>query len=130
MADSHIIPDNVKLTETHEYLRIDDDDRARVGISHFAAEQLGDIVFIELPEVGQRIEKGDTFGSIESVKAASDLYMPVSAEVVAVNTQLTEEPELINDNSYGDGWMIEISLSNPDEVNELMTPAQYSQIAQ
>ncbi len=130
MADSHIIPDNVKLTETHEYLRIDDDDRARVGISHFAAEQLGDIVFIELPEVGQRIEKGDTFGSIESVKAASDLYMPVSAEVVAVNTQLTEEPELINDNSYGDGWMIEISLTNPEEVNELMTPLQYSQIAQ
>lgn len=123
-ADDYSIPADTKLTETHEYIRTDED-RARVGISHFAAEQLGDVVYVELPEIGQVIEKGDTFGSIESVKAASDLYMPVSGEVVALNTQLTGEPELINDDCYGDGWMIEIAVSKPEEMSSLMDAKQY-----
>jgi glycine cleavage system H protein len=118
------IPADTKLTETHEFIRADED-RARIGISHYAAEQLGDVVYVELPEIGQVIEKGETFGSIESVKAASDLYIPVTGEVVAVNTQLNSEPELINDDCYGDGWMIEITVSNPTEVESLMDAKQY-----
>jgi glycine cleavage system H protein len=124
-AQDFSIPSDIKLCQTHEYIRADEDDRARVGISHYAAEQLGDVVYIELPELGQVIEAGETFGSIESVKAASDLYMPVTGEIVAVNTQLTSEPELINDDCYGDGWMIEIALSNKDELDSLMPPKQY-----
>ncbi len=121
-----IIPEEGRLLETHEYVLIgDEDDRVRVGISHFAAESLGDVVFVELPEIGLTLEKGDPFGSIESVKAASDLYSPVGGEVVAINMKLEEEPELVNDNCYGDGWMIEIQLSNPEELNELMEPEAY-----
>jgi glycine cleavage system H protein len=102
-----------------------DEDRARVGISHFAAEQLGDIVYVELPELGQSLEKGESFGSIESVKAASDLYMPVSGEIVAVNTQIASEPELINDDCYNDGWLIEIVLTKSEELDGLLLPKDY-----
>ncbi len=119
-----LIPEEARLLETHEYIIVEDD-RARVGISHYAAEALGDVVFVELPDNGEEFEKGDTFGSIESVKAASDLYIPVSGEIVAINTALQEEPDLVNDDCYGDGWMIEVKLSKPDEVEELMTPEQY-----
>lgn len=126
MADEYLIPRDVKVAETHEYLRMMDADRSRVGITEYAAEQLGDIVFVELPDIGQSFEQGESFGSIESVKAQSDLYMPVAGEVIAVNTQLTEEPEMVNDDCYNGGWMIEIALSNPDEANNLMSPADYS----
>ncbi len=121
-----IIPEEARLMESHEYAMIgDEEDRVRVGISHFAAESLGDIVFVELPDTGTILEKGDSFGSIESVKAASDLYAPVSGEVLAVNTNLEEEPELVNDSNYGDGWMIEIQLSKPEELDELQKPEDY-----
>jgi glycine cleavage system H protein len=123
-VDDYSIPSDIKLCQTHEYLK-PDEDRARIGISHYAAEQLGDVVYVELPEIGQVIEQGETFGSIESVKAASDLYIPVTGEVVAINTQLSSEPELINDDCYGDGWMIEIAVAKPEEVQGLMTPQQY-----
>lgn len=123
-VEEYSIPPESKFLETHEYI-LPDEDRARVGISHFAAEQLGDIVYVELPEIGQVLEKGDTFGSIESVKAASDLYMPVGGEIVAINTQLSGEPELINDDCYGGGWMIEIVVANPTELDALMSPQQY-----
>ena len=120
------IPPGAVFNETHEYVLWDEgEDRARVGISHFAAEQLGDVVFVELPEIGESFEQGDSFGSIESVKAASDLYLPVSGEVLAINTQLTGEPELVNDNCYGDGWMVEILLKNPDQLKALMSPQRY-----
>lgn len=120
------IPAGTLFTETHEYLLWDEDeDRARVGISHYAAEQLGDIVYVELPNVGETFEQGDTFGTIESVKAASDLYLPASGEVLAVNTQLSSEPELVNDNSYGDGWMLEIVIRDKDQLKGLMSPEQY-----
>lgn len=120
------IPTEVLLSETHEYILVDDD-RARVGISHYAVEQLGDIVYVDFPKIGEKLEKGDTFGTVESVKTASDLYMPVDGEVISVNTQLEEEPALVNENNYGDGWMIEILLTNPEQVNELLTPAQYAE---
>jgi glycine cleavage system H protein len=120
------IPPGTLFTETHEYVLWDEDeDRARIGISHFAAEQLGDIVYVELPEIGETFEQGDSFGTIESVKAASDLYIPVSGEILAVNTQLASEPELVNDNCYGDGWMIEIVLKDIDQLKGLMSPEKY-----
>lgn len=119
------IPPDIKLAETHEYIK-SDEDRALIGISHYAAEQLGDIVFVELPELGQVIEKGETFGSIESVKAASDLYMPITGEVIGINTQLADEPNLVNDNPYGDGWMIEIAVTKPTEIDTLLSPDDYA----
>lgn len=120
------IPPGTLFAETHEYVLWDEgEDRARIGISHHAAEQLGDIVYVELPDVGESFEQGDSFGTIESVKAASDLYVPVSGEVLAVNTQLAGEPELINDNCYGDGWMIEILLKDAEQLKGLMSPENY-----
>jgi glycine cleavage system H protein len=118
------VPKDLKFIETHEYIRVDDD-IARIGISEFAATQLGDIVFVELPEVGQTLEKGDTFGSIESVKAASDLYMPVTGEITGINSQLTSEPELINNDPYGDGWLIEITVTKAEELDQILDAAQY-----
>lgn len=123
-TEDYAIPADVKLSETHEFIRTYED-RARIGISHYAAEQLGDVVYVELPDIGQMIEKGETFGSVESVKAASDLYIPVTGEVVAINTQLNSEPELINDDCYGDGWMIEVVVAKPEELDSLMDPKQY-----
>lgn len=130
-ADNSDIPAGTLFTETHEYILFDEDeDRARIGISHFAAEQLGDIVYVELPEIGDTLEQGDSFGSIESVKAASDLYMPVSGEILAINIQLTDEPELVNDNSYGDGWMIEIAIKDKSQLGSLMSAESYTTFAE
>lgn len=125
MARKDTIPDDVYLLETHEYFQVADDNLGRVGISDYAADQLGDVVFVELPETGESFEKGETFGTIESVKAASDLYMPVSGEIIAVNLQLAEEPGQVNDDPYKSGWMIEVSLSKPEEVKELMDREGY-----
>ncbi len=120
------IPAGTLFTETHEYVLWDEgEDRARVGISHYAAEQLGDVVFVEMPGIGESFEQGDSFGTIESVKAASDLYIPVAGEVLAVNTQLTSEPELVNDNCYGDGWMLEILLKDAEQLKGLMSAERY-----
>ncbi|HEY9687149.1 MAG TPA: glycine cleavage system protein GcvH [Coleofasciculaceae cyanobacterium] len=125
MVAEYTMPDDVLLAETHEYIRMMDDDRARVGITEYAAGQLGDIVFVELPDIGQSFEQGESFGSIESVKAQSDLYLPVSGEVIAINSQLSEEPEMVNDDPYNGGWMLEILLSKPDELKKLLEPNVY-----
>ena len=125
MVAEYTMPNDVLLAETHEYVRTMDDDRVRVGITEYAAGQLGDIVFVELPDIGQSFEQGESFGSIESVKAQSDLYMPVSGEVIALNTQLSEEPEMVNDDPYSGGWMLEILLTKPDELKTLMQPNDY-----
>lgn len=125
MVAEYTMPDDVLLAESHEYIRMMDDDRARVGITEYAASQLGDIVFVELPDIGQSFEQGESFGSIESVKAQSDLYLPVSGEIIAVNSQLSEEPEMVNDDPYNGGWMLEILLSNPEERKKLMEPNAY-----
>lgn len=120
------IPAETLLVESHEYVMLDEN-RARVGISHYAAESLGDVVFVDLPEIGDRLEKGDSFGAIESVKAASDLYMPVSGEIVAVNNRLEEEPELAGEDCYGDGWIIEIEFGDESELDSLMDAEAYAQ---
>ncbi len=119
-------PPEFKYTKDHEWLSVSDD-RARVGITDYAQTQLGDIVFVELPEIGRRFKQGDQFGSIESVKAVSDLYCPVSGEVVEVNATLVERPEQVNSDPYG-AWMIVMKLANPDEVAKLLDSEGYAEL--
>ena len=119
-------PPELKYTKDHEWLGVSDD-RARVGITDYAQTQLGDVVFVELPEIGQRFNQGDQFGSIESVKAVSDLYCPVSGEVVEVNASVVERPEQVNSNPHG-AWMIVLKLANPDEVARLLDSEGYAEL--
>ena len=117
-------PDDLKYTKEHEWARIEGN-RVVVGITDFAQEELGDVVFVELPEVGRIVEAEGTFGVVESVKAVSDLYAPVSGTIVEVNTVLEDRPELVNQSAYGEGWMITLELSNPDEVQRLLSAQAY-----
>jgi glycine cleavage system H protein len=117
-------PDDVRYAESHEWAR-SEGDRIKVGISDYAQDQLGDIVFVELPEKGETFGKGQAFGTAESVKAVSELYMPVGGEVMAVNAALEESPEKVNNAPYSDGWMIEIKPQNPSELDALLTTAAY-----
>lgn len=121
----------LKYSEDHEWVKVEGN-RATVGITHHAQDQLGDIVFVELPEVGRELAKGDTFGVVESVKTVSDLYAPVSGTVVEANPVLKEsqpgfEPETVNRSPYNDGWMIVIEMSAPEEVDSLLDSAGYEQ---
>ncbi|MGH8904543.1 MAG: glycine cleavage system protein GcvH [Egibacteraceae bacterium] len=118
------IPDDLSYTKDHEWVRTTGD-RARVGITDHAQRQLGDVVYVELPSVGQRLDATEPFGSVESVKAVSEVYMPVSGTVAVVNETLSDSPEQVNDDPYGDGWFIEISVSNPAELDGLLTAAEY-----
>jgi glycine cleavage system H protein len=117
-------PDELRYTQEHEWARIDGN-RVVVGITDFAQEELGDVVFVELPEVGTKVEANGTFGVVESVKAVSDLYSPVSGTVIEVNTALEDRPELVNQSPYGEGWMIVIELSDPDELEQLLSAQAY-----
>jgi len=117
-------PDDVKYFEDHEWAKMEKD-QAVIGISDYAQDQLGDIVFVELPQVGDTFEKGVEFGTVESVKAVSELYMPLGGEVVAVNETLEESPELVNNDPYSGGWMIKIKPSNADEMDQLMSKEAY-----
>jgi len=117
------LPDTVRYTRDHEWAAMPGD-TARIGVSDYAQDQLGDIVYVEMPEVGSAFARGDTFGTLESVKAVSELYMPMGGEVVAVNEALVDAPELINRDSY-DNWIIEIRPSNPAEYEKLMTSEGY-----
>jgi glycine cleavage system H protein len=112
-------PDDVRYTEDHEWAR-QEGDLVKVGVSDYAQDQLGDIVFVELPEVGASFGKGDEFGTVESVKAVSELYMPVGGEITAVNVDLEERPELVNKDPYAGGWMIELRPGNSGETDSLM----------
>tara|TARA_B100001248_G_scaffold261923_1_gene255013 strand:- start:41081 stop:41464 length:384 start_codon:yes stop_codon:yes gene_type:complete len=123
----HTIPDSLKYTEQHEWLKEADDGTATVGITAFAQESLGDITFVELPSPGDALEQATVFGTIESVKAASDLYMPASGEVIAVNEALEEAPETVNSDPYESGWLIKIKLTNPEELEQLLDPAGYQE---
>ena len=118
------IPDDCRYQETHEWAR-EEGDTVRVGITDFAQDELGDIVFVELPSVGETIERGAEFGVIESIKAVSDLYAPLSGEVVAVNDDLVDAPELVNEDPFGDGWMLEIESTDETEFDELLSAAAY-----
>ncbi|MBE9545797.1 MAG: glycine cleavage system protein GcvH [Proteobacteria bacterium] len=117
-------PEDLRYAEDHEWIK-KNGDNMKIGISDYAQDQLGDIVFVELPEVGDIIERTVQFGTVESVKAVSELLMPVGGEIVAVNTSLQESPELVNSDPYDNGWMIEVNLGNPTEYDELMDKDGY-----
>ena len=119
-----ILPDDIHYAESHEWAKAEGDN-VKVGISDYAQDQLGDIVFVEMPEVGETFDKGTEFGTVESVKAVSELYMPVGGEIVAVNGALEDSPELINNTPYSDGWMIEVKADDPAELEGLMTKDAY-----
>jgi glycine cleavage system H protein len=120
------IPSELRYTREDEWCRVEGN-RVVVGVTDYAQQQLGDIVFVELPAVGSSVERGEPFGVIESVKAVSDLYAPVSGEVVEVNADLADHPEHVNDDCYADGWMIAIELSDPADIEALIDAAHYRQ---
>lgn len=117
-------PEELKYTEEHEWVQVEDD-LAIIGITDFAQDSLGDVVFVELPEVGARVEAGKAFGVVESVKAVSDIYAPVSGVVEEINEDLIDAPEIINTSPYEDGWMVKIRLADAAEVDELMEAEDY-----
>ena len=120
-------PNDVKYTKDHEWLRVDGDE-AIVGITHFAQSELGDIVFIDVDTEGESLEKEEVFGSVEAVKTVSDLFMPINGEVLEFNTNLEDNPELINSDPYGEGWIIRVSVSNADELEELLNSEDYKKL--
>ena len=124
MAD---YPETLKYTKEHEWTRIAGN-RATVGITEFAKDQLGDVVYLELPEVGAQVKRGEPFGVVESTKAVSELFSPVTGTVAKVNQALVEAPEGINDDPHEKGWMIEIELTAPDELGQLLSAAQYKEL--
>ena len=119
-------PADLKYTKDHEWVRVSGS-QAHVGITDYAQKQLGDVVYLELPEVGRTVRKGDVFGTIESVKAVSELYAPVSGEVTEVNTSLTERPEMVNKDPHG-SWMIGVNVSNPADTTDLLDSAKYTEL--
>lgn len=121
------VPPDLRYTREHEWAKVEGD-RARVGITAFAQEQLGDVVFVELPKVGAKVTAMKTFGVVESVKAVSDLFAPITGEVVEVNALLPKKPELVNSDPYGEGWMLVIRMSSPKEIDGLMGAADYEKL--
>ena len=113
-----------KYHEEHEWVRVEGEE-AVIGISDFAQDQLSDVVYVELPEVGDSFEAGDVFAVVESVKAASDVYMPVSGEVLEINEELEDSPELVNSDPYGEAWFVRVAMANPDELDDLMDADAY-----
>jgi glycine cleavage system H protein len=120
-------PPDLKYTSEHEWVRMDGDE-AVVGITEFAQDQLGDVVYVELPAIGARVEQNKQFGVVESVKTASDLYSPLSGEVIAVNETLADEPQVVNDAPYGEGWMIRVRPDNLSELESLLSAEQYADL--
>ena len=119
-----VLPEDLRYSRSHEWARVDGD-KVRVGISDYAQSQLGDIVFVELPGVGDRFEKGQEFGTVESVKAVAEVYVPVGGEVAAVNEALADAPELVNKDPYGQGWMLELVPGDPSEADALLDRGAY-----
>ncbi len=122
-----MVPGDLRYTKEHEWLRLAGDE-ATIGVTQFAADQLGDIVFVELPEVGRSLAQFATFGVVESVKAVSDLFAPVAGEVTATNDALGTAPEVVNSDPYGGGWMVRVRLSDPAQVEALLDAAAYEQL--
>ena len=122
-------PDNLKFSKEHEWVMVEGD-VALIGITEYAQSELGDVVYVELPDVGEKITKDDPFGSVESVKAVSDLFAPVSGAVIEVNDSLPDNPELVNEDSYGDGWMIKDQMSDKEELKDLLAADEYGEYVQ
>ncbi|MFC3210362.1 MULTISPECIES: glycine cleavage system protein GcvH [Planomicrobium] len=120
-------PQELRYSKEHEWVKLEDG-KARIGITHFAQAELGDIVFVELPQVGDELKKNEPFGSVESVKTVSELYAPVSGKVVEVNSELEDSPEFVNESPYEQAWMVVIEAPSEDEVNELMDADQYKEM--
>ena len=121
------IPEDLQYTNSHEWVRIEGD-TVTIGITDHAQDELGDVVFVELPEEGDTFDAGESFGTVESVKAVSDLYAPVGGEVVEVNEALNDSPEKVNQDPYGEGWMVKVRLSDPSEVDQLMDVNAYREL--
>ena len=119
-------PEDNRYAKSHEYVHVEGN-TGTIGITDYAQKELGDVVFVELPAVGQQLDAADELGSIESVKAVSELFSPVSGEVVEVNEVLSDKPDLVNTDPYGDGWMIRVRVSDPTEIDELMTAEEYDE---
>ena len=117
---------SIKFSEDHEWVELKGDDQVVIGITDFAQEQLGDLVYVELPEVGDECSRGENISVIESVKAASDLIAPVSGTIIEVNSRLEDEPELVTEDSMGEGWFIKVKLSNTSELDDLMDESAYN----
>jgi len=122
------IPGDLKFMKSHEWIRIEGDGKATIGISDHAQGLLGDLVYVELPAIGDRLEAGNTCAVVESVKAASDVYAPITGTVTAINSALTDAPEVINEDAYGEGWLFVIEIEDQDEVNELLDPDDYAEL--
>jgi glycine cleavage system H protein len=118
------VPENLHYSKDHEWVRVDGD-VAIIGITDYAQNSLGDVVYVELPKTGDDFSANESFGSVESVKAVSEMFTPVTGEVLEINQALTDEPETVNSDPYGDGWMIRLRMSNPGEVDSLLTAAEY-----
>ena len=121
------IPDNLKYSKDHEWVRVEGN-IAVIGISDFAQSELGDIVYVEIETVGETLEREIVFGTVEAVKTVSDLFMPVSGKIISLNEGITNKPESLNNDPYGEGWMIRVEMTNPSEINDLMSAADYRQM--
>lgn len=121
-------PEELKYTKEHEWIRSNDDGTATVGITDFAQSELGDIVFVELEPEGTEFDQDEVFGTVEAVKTVSELFSPVSGEIVEINSELEDDPELVNTDPYGQGWMVKIKLSDPSELDKLLTQEEYQKI--
>lgn len=122
------IPADLKYTREHEWIKDNGDGTVTVGITDFAQGELGDIVFVELEPEGTDFSQDDTFGTVEAVKTVSDLYAPVNGEIVEINEALEDEPELVNDDPYGEGWMVKIKLSEVSQLEDLLSPEEYEEV--
>jgi len=122
------IPGDLKFLKSHEWARVEGDGKVTVGISDHAQGLLGDLVYVELPNLGDRVEAGNACAVVESVKAASDVYAPVSGTVTAVNSALSDKPETINEDAYGEGWIFTLEIEEPEQLNELLAPDDYAEL--
>lgn len=123
------IPEDLQYTEEHEWVLVEDD-IATVGITDYAQSELGDVVYVEVPQVGDLVQQMEPFGTIEAVKTVADLFAPVSGEVIEVNTLLEESPHLVNEDPYGEGWLIKVKMSDPSELENLLSAEEYSNLVQ
>ncbi|MDP8269488.1 MAG: glycine cleavage system protein GcvH [Candidatus Tenebribacter davisii] len=122
-----MVKNDLLYTESHEWVELIGDE-AVIGITDYAQHELGDIVYVELPEIGENVEKGEGFGSVEAVKAVEDILSPVSGEVIAINEELEDKPELLNSDAFGDGWIIKVRLTNKDELEDLLKADKYKDL--